>query len=294
MAALRVKNQLRATARVISLAGVAAAVLVLPACSGQSDKVIRPTTTTTVVAIPSATTSTTDASAPAVFSLYFVRNSVLGVSRRSQQTKSERYTALTDLMAGPNPVEKQAGLTTEIPSGAKVEGLSQVNGTSYVDVNGAFFLSSTSPAAFVLRLAQVVYTLTASPGVTGVEFLFRSQPLKTNVAGIDLSKPVTRATVQAAAGPLLLEVPAVGSTITSPLQVAGVSEIDGVLEIQLWGPTGKLLASNVSTTSVGETFDFTVPYTQVGAGPDVLKVYTATTAAAPTQLILTLSLAHHP
>lgn len=278
---------------VVISCSVAMASVPLSACSGKSPKLAQVTPSTTTFAIPSTSTPTTNPNPVVTFSLYFVRGGSLGVSDRSQPTRSARSTAIHDLFAGPSAVETAAGLTTQIPPGSLVEGLAEVNGVSYLDVNANFLLDSTSRSAAVLRLAQVVYTLTSSPPVTSVQFLLHGQP-PTSFAGIDLSKPVTRSDLTEAIGPLLLQRPAVGDTITDPLYVAGMSEMTGSFEVQLLNPAGNLLASSEQTTTTGAAFMFTMPFTQADASTDRLRIYTAASAGGPTELLLDLSVPFHP
>jgi hypothetical protein len=265
------------------------ALLGLSGCSGKNQKLSGETPTTPDVTVPaSTTTSTTNPDPLVAFKLYFVRGQVLGVATRTAHTKSPRFTAIEQLFAGPNAGEKAAGLTSEIPSGSTVAGLTIVNGVAYFNVNPTFFLVST-PTATDLRVAQVVYTLTTSPSVTGVQFEIHAQRLGT-VAGIDLSQPVTRDAVSSAAGPMLLETPAVGDSTSNPLQVAGLSETSGTVEVLLSDPAGRELAGTVATVTPGETFDYTLPFTQHGSGTNELRVYAAPAGNGPTQLVLSLSL----
>jgi hypothetical protein len=240
-----------------------------------------------VSTIPSNTTSTT-AAAQTIITLYWVRGNALGVSQRLEATKYERFAALKALFAGPKSSERDAGLITAIPSGSILEGVSVVNGIAYVNVNANFFLAASTTMMY-LRMAQVVYTLTAQPGVTGVQFLAARQRLAT-FDGVKLDAPVTRTTFSGSNGLLLLETPAVGDSISSPLQVGGVAQYTGTLEILLVDSGHKPLVVNVSDTAAGESFAYSFPYTPGASGDLTLKLLAVRASGGTTQLVANLTL----
>ena len=120
--------------------------------------------------------------------LVFVRESrLVPVTRPAVDVTPQ--TALDDLLAGPTPQERAAGLSTALPAAAGSVPLRVVDGTASVDVGGAVLESGRSDQ--VLALAQVVVTLDALPDVTGVLFLQDEAPL-----------PVPRADGAISSGPL--------------------------------------------------------------------------------------------
>lgn len=278
-------------------ARLAAGLLILvavAACSGKSSKLsdISPAPTSTVVPPPASTTSTTNPDPLVQLPLFFVRGSTLAVSIRGEHTRTARYQAVKDLFAGPDAAEAQAGLTSLIPPGVKVKGLTDVNGVMYLNTNGAFLLAAPSNAAAALRVAQIVYTLTSSPAINSVQFLVAGSRLA-SFDGVNLSNPVTRAAMAATVGPLLLQTPAVGATLTNPVTFSGLSQFSGAFEVQIYGPQGNILASSTQTTAPGASFEFTVPLSQPAAGTDTVKVLIAPHGGALQQLI-TLSLPYQP
>lgn len=76
--------------------------------------------------------------------------------------------ALQSLLDGPTRVERTAGLTTALPSRASARVTGVESGTATVEL-AADFRNGTIPDQ-VTALGQIVYTLTALPGIERVRF----------------------------------------------------------------------------------------------------------------------------
>lgn len=258
----------------------ALSVLGLAAC-GTSPSSTRSTTTTR----PRATTSTlpkTSTTVPAQTAvlLYFARGTALGVADRSISSSADpRDAVLQALLAGPTPTEAAAGLDTWIPAGTTVRGLQVRGGVATVNLSPQF-AAPGPPADLSARLAQVVYTLTAYPNVTAVTVLVAKAPIST-FAGIDTSGPVGRSQVTAALPGVLLEDPAVGSTVSGSLRISGVTSIDGTYDVQLVDASGRLLASVTNTAVTGATFSQTIPFSRPYVGTGTVRVFAR--PASPSQ-----------
>jgi spore germination protein GerM len=72
------------------------------------------------------------------------------------------------LLAGPTGPERAAGVRTAIPSGTRVLSLRVSRNTATVNLSERFAANAGDSRGTVLRLAQVVYTLTAVPGIRTV------------------------------------------------------------------------------------------------------------------------------
>ena len=82
-----------------------------------------PASTTTIT--PLSSSSTTVTVAPVDLRVYFLRTDHLGVAhRRVPATTMTATAAVTQLLAGPTPAEAAAGLTSDIPAGTRVLGIS--------------------------------------------------------------------------------------------------------------------------------------------------------------------------
>lgn len=121
--------------------------------------------------------------------LVFVREQQLErVSRQAVEVTAQ--TALSDLLAGPLPQERERGLTSALPT-TDVGSLEVEvrDGLALVNIDPELLDSGRSDQ--VLALAQVVVTLDALPEVQGVQFLSRGEVL-----------PVPRADGAVVRGPL--------------------------------------------------------------------------------------------
>jgi len=273
--------------RVVGVGGVAVAALLLAACSGGISPKLSQGSTTTSTTPPGSTTTTTHPKRPkpatTQVALFFDRGTALGVAHRSVPVASVRYAALRALFAGPDPSEQAAGLRTSIPTGSILEGLSFNGSLAYVSVNSGFF-AAASTTEMTLRLAEIVYTLTEFSGVTSAQFYVHGATLS-NVDGIPTSRPLDRTDLAVAVGDFLLVSPAVGDTVTSPVTISGLSEFSGTLEVQITDSAGKLIVNTVATTTVGESFTYTYPYTSNEAGPATVKVFAAPNRSSNAQLV---------
>ena len=114
--------------------------------------------------------------------LYWVSagENALGVERTVPYTKAVATAAMRELLAGPTAAEKTTwpAISTAIPAGTKLLGLTVSGGVAKVDLSGEF---ATGGGTFSVtaRLAQVVYTLTQFPTVDSVEFYLDGVKVKT-------------------------------------------------------------------------------------------------------------------
>src|SRR5438132_4876910 len=114
---------------------------------------------------------------------WFSRNGKLFVTERTvPATTGVGRAALDRLLAGPSATEHAAGLRSQIPAGTTLLGVRISSGLATVDL-GSSFGSAASPSAVPLRIAQVVYTLTQFPAVSGVRFQINGQGV-TVVGGV--------------------------------------------------------------------------------------------------------------
>jgi spore germination protein GerM len=143
------------------------------------------------------TTSTTTASPPAFVGvseqIYLVAPSqTLIPVTRDVPIPAGLEDVLRALLDGPTTAESAAGIQTFLSTGHDLLGVTQSGGVATVDF-------SVNPIQVVgpdqtLGIAQVVYTLTQQPGVTGVAFEIAGQPIEVPVAtGAQAAGPVNRA-----------------------------------------------------------------------------------------------------
>ena len=248
--------------------------LLLAACGDSDQSALTATTTTLSSASTTVPVSTTTTTTPGerTFLLYFLRGSQLGVSQRSAGSADDpHFEEMTALVDGPNRTETAAGLSTDIPSGTDVRGLEIRSGIATVNMSPSFV--APGPAQELAgRVAQVVYTLTSSPSVTGVIIEIGGTQL-VNFGGINLSSAVGRAQVTGALPLILLEQPAVGGSMMAKMTISGLTADAGTYEVQLLDPTGRLLASVTNTAVAGGMFVQSVPISITSPETGTVRVF---------------------
>lgn len=242
---------------------------------------------TTPSATPTTSSSTTSASTtssqpPArttTYSLYFLRGSYLGVVHRTAaSTPAIATAAVTALVGGLAPGEDSAGLTSAIPTGTKLLGLTIASGTATVDLNAAFATPS-SPGAELGRVAQVVYTVTQFPTVRSVAFEIDGSTPATFASGaVSLRNPLGRNDVLGALPAILVETPALGDTLHGSVHLSGMANVfEAQFNMQLLDASGKVLLDKPVRATAGTgtwgTFDTTFSFSVPAPTTCLLRVY---------------------
>ncbi len=117
----------------------------------------------------------------ATVSVYFVRGEGAGsalreVGRtvRGRGIQTLLASAIRELLAGPTPEERRAGLTTAIPAGTRLRSLHLENDVVIVDFTGEVE-SGGGSSSMLGRLWQIVYTATQFPQAPRVRILIDGQ-----------------------------------------------------------------------------------------------------------------------
>lgn len=97
------------------------------------------------------------------------RGRIAYVARETFTRVGDAETAVRSLLTGPLPEERRVGIRTEIPLTTGFLGVSVVEGIATVDLTQEFQQAGSS-ISFLLRVAQVVYTLAALEDVVAVRF----------------------------------------------------------------------------------------------------------------------------
>lgn len=120
---------------------------------------------------------TPTAAPPQAIAVFFVRDEML-VSVRREAPGPARLAefAVRALLAGPDAEDQAAAMTTAIPQGAELLEVDVAGGVASVSLSKEFELSAEQ-RILVLRLGQVVYTLTDLPRVRAVRFLIDGEPV---------------------------------------------------------------------------------------------------------------------
>lgn len=125
---------------------------------------------------PSVSNPPANPRAPQVATVvYLLRAGRLAGAARTVDFPLTVQRVLDALVQGPTNNEARSGLQSAINSGAQLIYTGQAGGTATVDLGGAF--GQVGGQAQILAVAQVVFTVTSIPGVTGVLFTEAGQPV---------------------------------------------------------------------------------------------------------------------
>jgi spore germination protein GerM len=242
--------------------------------SSSSSSSSQPATSTSGV-----TTTTTATNETTVVRVYFLRDEKVGPAGRTvPKDDTPAKSAMEELLKGPNASDGAAGLQSVIPAGTELHGVTISGGVATVDLSAAFG-SGGGSLSMQGRVAQVVYTLTQFPTVTGVTFELDGVPAMTlGGEGLVLDHPQTRADWEDLTPAILVESPLPGDDVTSPFHVTGTANtFEAGLQLRLTGPDGAVLFDHFGTATSGTgtrgTYDETVTFTTAGHGTGTLRVF---------------------
>ena len=244
----------------------------------QTTVTVPPEETTTTVTTPGSTT-TTVAQATTTVNVYYSRDEkICAAVRVVPKTQEVGAAAMKALLQGPTDEEKAAGMFSTIPEGTTFLGLSIKDGIATVDLSKEY-ASGGGSLSMMMRLAEVIFTITQFPTVDGVNFKLDGKAIDVlGGEGLILDHPMSRADYEDMSPAILVESPTVGSAVSSPLRVAGTANVfEAVFRINVVNWDGLIIADKVVKASSGTgtrgTFDVTVPFTVDKAGRGTLIVF---------------------
>jgi hypothetical protein len=176
--------------------------------------------------------------------------------------------------------EEQAGLSSAIPAGTVLDGITIEDGVATIDLSPEF-VSGGGSLSMQARLAQVVFTLTRLEGVDGVRFLIDGQPTTVfGGEGVIVSDPATRDDFAGLQPAIMIESPAWGGTGSNPLIVSGTANVfEATVSAELLDKDGEVLWEGFTTHLCGTgcrgAFDLTIPYDVDEAQLGLLRVWEA-------------------
>jgi hypothetical protein len=246
-------------------------VLLLPAaCGGGGDEAAAPPPATRATT-ESTQTETAGETAPpepapgefTSFGVFFLRDGqVAPVASSVPRTEAVAAAALEALFSGPDAEEAAAGVETEIPQGTKLESVNVSSGVATVDVSPEFDALREAPSMDA-SLAQITFTLTQFPTIRKVWVAVQGEPVGSQ------QRPTTRATFPKLVPLILVERPALGENVSSPMRVSGTASVFGAtLRVRLQDPDGETIWEDTVTASEGApgrgTFSVEIPFAEDG------------------------------
>jgi len=187
--------------------------------------------------------------------------------------------AMNAMLAGPTEAERaERVITSAVPSGSRLLGLTIEDGVATVDLSREFESGGGSMSISV-RLAQVVYTLTQFPTVQSVRFEIEGQPVTVfSSEGLILDGPVDRADYEELLPNIYVDRPAYGAGLGNPARIVGSANVfEAQFLITLIDGNGVVVAETPAMATCGTgcrgTFDVTVPYTVAASGWGTLRVW---------------------
>jgi hypothetical protein len=212
--------------------------------SPSQSRSITPTGTPSPTPTPPSTPTMT-------FEVWLLRSTQLFVVHRMQPAEPAVATAaLEATFAGPTDTEEAAGVETAVPADTSLLDLSIQNRIATVNLSHGFTGEQT-PALSVERLAQVVFTLTQFNSVERVNFQVDGHAL-TNLGGYELLRPQTRADFADVLPAIVVESPAIGARVSSPVTVSGTADVfEAVVSIAILDAHGRIVSSTFTMATCG-------------------------------------------
>lgn len=206
----------------------------------------------------------------------------LFVTKRTQEaTPAVGRASLTALLQGPTQEERAAGVSSAIPQGTELRGLTIESGIATVDLSMEFGAGGGSTSVLT-RLAQVVYTITQFPTVDAMVLEIegeRPEPYFSE-AGVVLDGPQDRAAWGDHLPPILVESPLIGETVDNPVTIAGSANVfEATVSIRILDSNGNEIARTFTTATCGSgcrgDYSKNVAYRVDAEQPGTIEVFEA-------------------
>jgi hypothetical protein len=230
-----------------------------------------PSPTQTTPSSPSPTPSRTPSPSgrKLTYQVWFLAHGQLFVTKRTEPfALTVAGIALNGLLAGPNPAESAAGVTTAIGTGLSGRITAHVGDKATVDLDPRFFQETTSIVR--LRQAQVVYTLTQYSTIGKVLFTSNGQAQGTLAwARKDFDDLLPA---------ILVESPVIGQRVPNPVTVSGTANVfEATVSLRILDENGKVVTNTFTTATCGTgcrgDYSVSVHYSVDHQQPGTIEVY---------------------
>ena len=188
-------------------------------------------------------------------------------------------TAMQALLEGPTRGERNNGISSAIPRGTKLLGISISGGVATVNLSGKFDNGGGS-YSMQARLAQVVWTLTQFSTVDSVKFKINGT--STTVfggEGVTVKNPSEPMDWEDFLPAIMVTKPAFGAGTTNPMRITGFARtFEATFNVKIEAMNGRRLARAVVTYGGVDTgefgwFDITLPYRNHRVRNGIVKVW---------------------
>jgi hypothetical protein len=169
-------------------------------------------------------------------------------------------------------------LSSAIPAGTRLLGLSVKDGIATVDLSREFESGGGSASTFY-RLGQVVYTLTQFSTINAVRFQVEGRTVTTfGSEGVILDGPQSRADFEDQLPAIFVDRPAFAAAAGNPVRLTGTANtFEAVFMITVLDGSGTVLAEHNAMATCGTgcrgTFDETLRYDVRNAQWGTLRVW---------------------
>lgn len=160
--------------------------------------------------------------------------------------------SLLALLRGPTAAERKAGYSSSVPSGTALRGIVVHDHVATVDLSRRFAAGGGS-SSMLLRVAQVVHTLTQFPTIERVAFRIEGAPVHSiGGEGVVVAPPVDRRAFEPQAPPILVERPLPGTVVRQPISVRGTANVfEARIVVEVRSTGGTVLARRLVTATSG-------------------------------------------
>lgn len=183
--------------------------------------------------------------------VYFALNEAVGTAGRSVSEESPARAAIEALLEGPEGIETEMGMTSAIPEGTELLDLDISDGIATIDLSAAFE-SGGGSLSMLLRVAQVVFTLTQFESVDSVAFRLDGEAVDAIGGEGVMVDSVDRTDFTSVTPAVLIESPVPGASVTSPVEIAGMSNtFEGTVLYNVVDGEGLIVDDGFTTASAG-------------------------------------------
>jgi hypothetical protein len=216
-----------------------------------------PTSQEPTTPAPEPTPASTDSAPPTSskqLEVWFTYGESLFVAHHEVDTgPAVGRAAMEELLARPTDFEANAGAGTAVPPGTRLLDLDISDGIATVDLSEEYGSTGGGTMGESLAVAQVVYTLTQFPSVSGVNFKIEGTPIEVTPGhGIDLSEPQRRKDWDEYMPSILVTSPTMGERVSSPITVTGTANVfEATVQMRILDAEGKRLDRAFTTATCG-------------------------------------------